>query len=95
MKFRINKDGFLEIFRGSQFSLQYCPFNREGICGDWCPHFGEPIMEVDEIEFPGAHTEKEYKEHGKPRQLYLCHGTQLWTESGEFFEDLRGSNEKV
>jgi hypothetical protein len=56
MKFKINKDGILEIERAGKFKPQYCrvsgfyrTHDKTGLqpCGDNCPLFGEPeIIEI-------------------------------------------------
>lgn len=47
MKGKINHHGCLEIERAGKTKDQYCPFinntNNGAYCGDWCPHFREPI----------------------------------------------------
>jgi len=48
MKIKINKDGYLLIKRGKDFSPQFCPRQAGYIyCGDWCPLFGEPKIFKD------------------------------------------------
>jgi len=39
---KIDSDGYLYILRGKQYKQQYCRYS--GICGDWCPQFGEPVI---------------------------------------------------
>ena len=57
MKIKINKNGWLEIFRLSEWKYQYCPFTRTPLaddtshCGDWCPLFGEIIQKENEPGF--------------------------------------------
>lgn len=57
LKARLNEIGFLSVERKGTEKEQLCPFatneNENGdpidaICGDWCPHFGEPtVIEKD------------------------------------------------
>ena len=47
--FKINKEGHLEIKRAGKFKLQSCPYKPEfHFCGDWCPLFYEPYMDISE-----------------------------------------------
>ena len=62
MKGKIDKDGFLEIYRKSKFKDTMCPssngFSEDLIliqgkylpvgasCGDWCAQFGEPFTYI-------------------------------------------------
>ena len=51
MKGEIDSDGTLRIDRGAvKRKAMLCPFQESinGFCGDWCPHFGEPIFYNDE-----------------------------------------------
>jgi hypothetical protein len=43
----ITVDGHLQIKRGKEFKLQYCPLGSVNnvVCGDWCSLFGEIINE--------------------------------------------------
>ena len=49
---KINKDGWLEIERAGKMKQQFCPLQpeqnafRTNRCGDWCPHFGEPVFSI-------------------------------------------------
>lgn len=51
MKGKISKAGYLYVLRGGpELQRQYCPFGisssedvADSPCGDWCPHFGEPV----------------------------------------------------
>jgi len=50
MKGRIEEDGFFVLERGGAFKDQTCPFNSgDTYCGDWCPLFGEPESEYDNV----------------------------------------------
>jgi hypothetical protein len=43
MKIVIDNAGFLELERAGKLKKQNCPFTEDyPLCGDWCPHFGEP-----------------------------------------------------
>lgn len=53
MNIKIDNEGFLLIERlrkGKATMIQLiCPFDlsvlsNHGLCGDWCPHFGEPLV---------------------------------------------------
>lgn len=41
MKIRIDHLGLLNISRGSVEKRQYCPYQADDRCGDWCPFGGE------------------------------------------------------
>jgi len=44
MEGRINSTGQLYIKRGVRMKQQHCPFQQTSCaCGDWCPHFEEPV----------------------------------------------------
>lgn len=49
-KGKIEKDGRLYIERAGKFKGQNCPYGvsvaNSCLCGDWCPHFHEPV-EID------------------------------------------------
>lgn len=49
MEIKINANGYLEIKRGDKWAEQYCPRTSDGggryCCGDWCPLFGEPVID--------------------------------------------------
>lgn len=59
MKGELVRDGGLLIERAGHLSRLDCPFAALGPdreiarCGDWCPHFGEPI-EVSRVTNPAA-----------------------------------------
>ncbi len=40
---KIDDTGKLYIKRKSLLQVQWCPWNDESECGDWCVQFGEPI----------------------------------------------------
>ena len=50
MKGLIDKNGWLAIERAGKMKSQYCPWTEsdpdeeDRYCGDWCPHFVEPIV---------------------------------------------------
>ncbi len=44
IKIKINKDGNLELLRKNKLKQQFCMYNNENICGDWCPMFREPEL---------------------------------------------------
>ena len=56
MKGIISSNGFLFIERGVDLAAQHCPFDSppEGInksqCGSWCPLFGEPESDGNEVK---------------------------------------------
>lgn len=78
MRGKIDGQGFLKIYRGDankdNYHHQYCPFCSDfdmsstspniaaTPCGNWCPHFGEPIKlfrgTKEFIEFLKASKEK-------------------------------------
>jgi hypothetical protein len=49
MKGKIDKYGFLNIFRKDDYKVCDCPYSTANDnvmhCGDWCPLFGEPWEE--------------------------------------------------
>lgn len=45
MKFKINEDGKLEIWRKNKYVIQECPFKN--YCSDKCSLFSEPEKLVD------------------------------------------------
>ena len=46
-----NNISILQIKRGDNYIAQYCPFvNDDSKCGDWCPQFGEPIVNKERLE---------------------------------------------
>lgn len=49
MKAKINEHGDLNIWRGTGYRAQYCPYgiSHTITCGDWCPLFGELEDEYD------------------------------------------------
>ena len=55
MKAKINKDGILSIFRGNKWKKQYCPFQDNVPCGDWCPLFGTLTIEKNDIYIELCH----------------------------------------
>lgn len=48
----IDESGYLSIFRAGRLKKQYCPYQSEERCGDWCPNFSEPYFnyEINLIE---------------------------------------------
>jgi hypothetical protein len=81
MKGMLNEKGLLGIERAGTTAPQGCPFQPHAddqfpgygatLCGDWCPHFGEPeadmeLGEVDHCMYATGIT-----------RLRLCHGTVL------------------
>ena len=47
MKIKIDNNGWLWIERAGKFKAQGCSHGNEWVpCGDWCPKFGEPKIEV-------------------------------------------------
>lgn len=53
MRIEINEEGFLLLERGKEMKEQYCPYCQGIIdaCGDWCPHFTEPVISLDTVFF--------------------------------------------
>lgn len=55
MKGKISPTGELLIYREKDYKIQFCPFKQKkaGVdrdflsCGDWCPHFSEPIRRTE------------------------------------------------
>lgn len=73
MKGKIDNNGWLWIERGSKEKLQECPFMQRAFevndiaiapCGDWCPLFGEPKLEID----------------GKSAIIEICDGKTLFLD---------------
>ena len=51
MKIRIAQNGSLHILRETTWIPQICPFSEKDIfCGEWCPHFNEPIVGTRSVE---------------------------------------------
>lgn len=50
MKGIIDNFGYLVIIRAGKPQGQRCPWTGVGdfthLCGDWCPHFGEPEIDA-------------------------------------------------
>ena len=47
--FIIAPNGFLQRSRKDKLQVQFCPLASPNMtirCGDWCPHFGEPVYEL-------------------------------------------------
>lgn len=53
-KGKIDEVGHLQIERAGKLQEQLCPSlnqsRHKGHCGDWCPHFGEPLSTMKNIE---------------------------------------------
>lgn len=50
MKIKIDKNGWLKIYRLNRWKDQFCCYHQDCFCGDWCPLFGDP--EFFEGELP-------------------------------------------
>ena len=50
MKIRINEEGNLKIYRGSDWKDQFCPLADYEFCGGWCPLFGEPYEKTVSVQ---------------------------------------------
>jgi hypothetical protein len=86
MKALINKIGNLFIERAGILKEQLCKpiegmsgpdgtsYNQGVPCGDWCPHFGEPVI-AKRIN-PGDYWPEGIPAH-LPDRISLCHGTVL------------------
>ena len=82
LKGRLNDMGFLSVERKDIEKEQLCPFANDttndngdpidAICGDWCPHFGEPTI-IDE-ESPASQLMPQLM--GKT-VLEICHKKTL------------------
>lgn len=71
MNGKIDSAGQLIIQRNGIEKPQYCPYRECGNrCGDWCPLFGEPELNLG--HFPSIHLNE--------RSLRLCHTTLTFTE---------------
>jgi len=46
MKARIDMDGHLQIERVGEFKDQWCIFDKEAWCGDYCPAFLTHVWEI-------------------------------------------------
>ena len=45
---QIDSNGFLKRYRATKMKHCFCPYASNNMtikCGDWCPHFGEPVMQ--------------------------------------------------
>lgn len=77
IRLAITPDGGLLVGRAVKYTVelkrQTCPYTEHGDnspCGDWCPHFMEPVLE------PG---------HGDSAvMVQLCHGTAHFCAESEF-----------
>ena len=49
MKYIIKESGMLSIERSGIFIDQLCSYKHETFCGHWCPHFGEPKYNEDQV----------------------------------------------
>ena len=88
MKVLIDEDGRLHIERAGTYRQQTCPFSfaigMTTSCGDWCPHFGEPVFFSEEI------IDNDTDSTLVPRvQLTLCHNTAFYIPE-EDLVDFRG-----
>ena len=82
MKAQITEYGTLVIDRGRGSTATLCPFtkNDDVECGDWCPHFGEPVETsilnpehlVGDTDIPALITVYE---------ITICHGRKLVFDS--------------
>jgi hypothetical protein len=68
MKGKINRNGYLQVWRGKEYKDKYCPFIKSNcgdwyVCGDWCVLFGE--LDYEENEIP---------------EIKLCHKTLYFKE---------------
>ena len=74
MNGKIDSNGWLRIERGGKERLQECPFTQKTFqvnnltirepCGDRCPLFGEPKLEID----------------GKSAIIEICNGKTLFLD---------------
>ncbi len=103
MKGKIRKDGSLVIYRGDKSGLyqqQWCPFSTfttvtiPTSCGQWCPHFGEPIALKKFSYEPRNWFEKifgvghfGYMVESERRRIEICH------EKALIFDKLEVANE--
>jgi hypothetical protein len=74
MEGKINKEGQLEIIKGGQILLQFCPFTKD-FCSEDCALFGEPVPELG--SYYDKNNDVDYKETGKI-ELELCHKTLIF-----------------
>ena len=50
--FVIDPNGFLQRSRKDKLQPQFCPMASPNMtirCGDWCPHFGEPVYDPKQL----------------------------------------------
>jgi hypothetical protein len=94
MKGKIKSDGTLRLYRPSWSKDAMCPFATDfqdsanyPTCGDWCPLFGEPVVEKTGYAIPGGGID--YRHDGKFK-LELCKKTLYFDE----FIDERIKKEK-
>jgi hypothetical protein len=106
VKGTITDKGLLAIERAGRIQPQGCPFQPHDddqfpgygatLCGDWCPHFGEPEREVDLSmtsyrELDGTRVWANNRTDGPYTGrtiLRLCHGTVLTFD--EFTDERSG-----
>ena len=48
MKGRIDKSGWLHIYRPNKDSPVRCPQDSSRVCGDWCALFEDPVKDDDD-----------------------------------------------
>lgn len=82
MKLEIDGFGLLAITRGAKQKQQDCPRHPGRFCGDWCPLFGEPEINM-ECQLPEGNkcptNECHECQYNKPmgHTLTLCGGRCL------------------
>lgn len=58
--FVIDPNGFLQRSRKDKLTPQFCPVASPNMtirCGDWCPHFGEPVYKpTSQMQHAGSLT---------------------------------------
>ena len=70
----IDSKGKLLIEREGTLQYQFCPFSTsEELCGDWSPHFGEPMINQPYI------TNGEHRESAS--WLVICQGKTIFFET--------------
>ena len=87
MKGKIDKGG--SLLKGLKY--QYCPFDREErSCGDWCPHFGEPMSGEKFSPSTSTVMNLNVEPNGLTR-LDICHGKILMFD--EFKDERKHESE--
>lgn len=79
MKAMVDDDGYLYVFIRGSMRYKLCKHDREVPCGDWCPLFEGPYIEV--ITAPSITPTSESPLHGYLHYVRVCEGRKLYFDS--------------